>query len=99
MLGFALAALSFVHKHQVNGANDEKECQNMVPVQMGTLEHDIGNDAEDGQRDTLLNNLQLDEVEGAAVIDKAQTVGRHLAAVLEESNAPREGDDTQQRPV
>ena len=71
----------------------------MVPVQVCALKHDVGNDAEDGQRDTLLDDLQLDEAEGAAVIDKAQTVGRHLAAVLEEGNAPREYDDTQQRPV
>ena len=71
----------------------------MIPVQMGALEQDVGNHAEDGQRDTLLDDLQLDEAEGATVIDKAQTVGRHLAAVLEEGNAPREYDDTQQRPV
>ena len=71
----------------------------MVPVQVCALKHDVGNDAEDGQRDTLLDDLQLDETEGATVIDKAQTVGRHLAAVLEEGNALREYDDTQQRPV
>ena len=71
----------------------------MVPVQVCALKHDVGNDAEDGQRDTLLYNLQLDEVEGAAVLDKAQTVGWHLTAVLEEGNAPREDDDAEQRPV
>ena len=99
MLGFALAALSFVHKHQVNGANDEKECQKMVPVQMGTLEHDIGNDAEDGQRDTLLNDLQLNEIEGTAIFYKPQSVGRHLTAVLKKGDAPGEHDDTQKWPV
>ena len=60
----------------------------MVPVQMGTLEHDVGNDAEHGQRDTLLDNLQLNKVEGTSVFDKAQSVGRNLTTVLEEGDAP-----------
>jgi len=54
----------------------------MVPVQVGALEHDVGDDAEDGQRDALLDDLQLDEVEGTAVLDKAYAVGRYLTAVL-----------------
>ena len=60
----------------------------MVPVQVGALEHDVGDDAEDGQRDALLDDLQLDEVEGTAVLDKAYAVGRYLTAVLEEGDAP-----------
>ena len=40
----------------------------MVPVQMGALEHDVGDDAEHGQRDALLYNLELDEVEGPSVV-------------------------------
>ena len=71
----------------------------MVPVQMGTLEHDIGNDAEDGQRDTLLNDLQLNEIEGTAIFYKPQSVGRHLTAVLKKGDAPGEHDDTQKWPV
>ena len=71
----------------------------MVPVQMGALKHNVGNDAEYGQRDTLLNDLQLNQVERAAILNKAQTVGWYLTAVLEESNAPGEDDDAQQGPV
>ena len=54
----------------------------MVPMQMSALEHDVGNDAEDGQRDALLNDLQLNEVEGSAIFYKAKTIGRNLAAVF-----------------
>ena len=54
----------------------------MVPMQVCALEQDVGDDAENGQRDTLLNHLQLNEVEGTAVIYKSQTVGRHLTAIL-----------------
>ena len=60
----------------------------MVPVQVGALEHDVGNDAEDGQRDALLDDLQLNEVERAAVLDESQTVGGYLTTILKEGNAP-----------
>ena len=71
----------------------------MVPVQMCALEHDVGNDAEHGQRDTLLNDLQLNEVEGAAILDKAQAVSGYLTTVFEEGNHPRKGDDAYEWPV
>jgi len=57
------------------------------------LEDKVGNDSKDDQRNTLLNHLELDKVEGTAIIDKANAVGRDLAAVLEESDHPRKGDN------
>ena len=78
------------HKYQIDGTDDEEERQDVVPVQVGALEHDVGNDAEDGQRDALLNDLQLNEVEGTAILYEANAVGRHLTAVLKEGDAPRE---------
>ena len=71
----------------------------MVPMQVCSLEHDVGNDAEHSQRDALLDDLQLDEVEGSAVLDEAEPIGRHLTAVFKESDAPRKRNDTQQGPV
>ena len=68
-------------------------------MQMGALEHDVGNDTEHGQRDALLNDLQLDEVERSAILDKAQAVGWYLTTVFEESNHPRKGDDAYEWPV
>ena len=87
------------HENQVNGADNKEEGQDVVPVQVGALEHNVGDDAEYGQRDTLLNDLQLDEVKGTAVLDKAQSVGRHLTAVFKEGDAPRESDDAYEWPV
>ena len=66
----------------------------MVPVQVGALKHDVGDDAENSQRDTLLNDLQLDKIEGTAVLNEAQSIGGHLTAVFEEGNAPGKEDDT-----
>ena len=60
----------------------------MVPVQVSALEHDVGNDAEHAQRNTLLYHLQLDEVEGTAVFNESQPVGRNLTTVLKEGDAP-----------
>ncbi len=71
----------------------------MVPVQMGDLEHDVGDYAEDGQRDTLLDDLQLNEVEGTTVLDEPNTISRNLAAILEEGYHPRKGNDANEWPV
>ena len=87
------------HKHQIDGADDKQECKNVVPVQMGALEHDVGNDAEHGQRDTFLNDLQLDEVERSAILYKAETISRNLTAVFKKGYHPREGDDSDEGPV
>lgn len=71
----------------------------MIPVQMGALEQDVGNHAEDGQRDTLLDDLQLNEVEGTTVLDESNSIGRNLAAILEEGYHPRKSNDTDEWPI
>ena len=68
-------------------------------MQMGSLEHDVGYYTENGQRDALLNDLQLDEIERSSVFHKAQSVGGYLTAIFEKGNHPREGDDTNEWPV
>ena len=57
-------------------------------MQVCTLEHDVGNDAEYGQRDTFLYDLQLNKVKGTAIFYKAETISGYLAAVFEEGNHP-----------
>ena len=47
------------------------------------LEEDQHEDGEDGQREELLDDLELPEVERAAVADEADSVGRHHEAVLD----------------
>ena len=71
----------------------------MVPVEILMLEHDVGDDGKDSQRDTLLHDLQLYQREGTAVADEAHAVGWHLTAVFKEGDAPREGNDAEQGPV
>ena len=68
-------------------------------MQVCTLEHDVGDDAEHGQRDAFLNDLQLNEVKGTAIFYKAETISGYLAAVFEEGYHPRKGDDSDEGPV
>ena len=76
------------HEYQVDGTDDEEEGQYMVPMNVLSLKENVGNNSEDTERDAFLNHLELNEVERSAVADEAQPVGRHLAAVLQEGNAP-----------
>ena len=71
----------------------------MIPVKRLSLETEGQDEWENNQRDALLNDLELDEVEGTAIVDKADAVGRNLAAVLEEGNHPWEGDNEIEGPV
>ena len=58
------------------------------------LERHIGNDGKHNEGDILLDDFQLNEREGPAIALKADSVGRHLTAVLKECYSPRECDNT-----
>jgi len=64
-----------------------------------SLEEEADDDGEDSQGDDFLNNFQLHERERSSVTDKTNTVGGYSEAVFDKGDAPREGDDTNQRPV
>jgi len=87
-----------LHENEIDGTDDEQEGQDVVPVQVLSLKHDVGNDGEDRQRDALLNHLQLNQREGASVVNESETVGGHLAAIFQEGDAPREDNNAEKRP-
>ena len=60
----------------------------MIPAQM-RAEVKGGKDAEDRQRDDLLNHFELDHAEAAV----AKAVGWNLEAILKEGDAPADEDD------
>lgn len=66
----------------------------MVPMQVLSLEHYVGHNSEHPQTDALLQNFQLHEIERPAVSTESHPVGRYLAAIFKESDAPREYDDS-----
>ena len=75
----------------------DHRCQ-MIPMQLLSLEEDIGHNAEDDQGDDFLDYLELHEREGTAVAHESDAVGRHLEAVFQESYSPRKHDDSDEGP-
>ena len=76
------------HEDEVDGGDEAEGGGGVVPVELLVLEDEVGDDGKDHQRDALLDNLQLHEVERTSVIDEAEAVGRHLTTVLEEGDHP-----------
>lgn len=60
------------------------------------LEEDQHEDGEDGQREELLDDLELPEVERSAVADEADAVGGHHEGILDQRDAPAEEDHQRQ---
>ena len=60
----------------------------MVPLERLSLEHYRYHDSKDRKGDHLLDDLQLHEIERTAVIHIADSVCRHLCAVLKEGDSP-----------
>jgi len=87
------------HKYQIDGADNEQESQDVVPMQMRALEENVRDDTEHRDGYAFLDYLELYDVERTSVLDEAQAVGRHLAAILKEGNAPRECYHADERPV
>ncbi len=71
----------------------------MVPLEGLTLEHYCDHDCENCQGNHFLDDFQLHDIEGTAVLDEADSVGWDLGAVFEEGYAPREEDDHDQGPA
>ena len=88
---------SLLLEDEVDGEDQADESRQMVPAQRFVSEDQQGEDREDGQRNHLLDHLQLEEREGASVVDEADAVGRHLAAVFEEGDAPAHQNDNEER--
>ena len=82
-----------------DGEDEAGESDEVVPVDGLSLEDEEDDDREDRQGDDLLDDLQLDEVERSAVLGVTDAVGGDRQAVLEESYAPREQDDQDERPA
>ena len=57
-------------------------------MQILALKEDIGDDGKYTETDALLDDLELNEIERTAIAVEPQTVGRHLATILKEGDAP-----------
>ena len=91
--------LSLLQKNEENRQNQTSEGGEVVPLEGFALEKEHHDDRENGQRDDLLDDLQLEQRVRAAVAREADPVGRNGEAILEESDAPGEENDGDQRPA
>lgn len=71
----------------------------MVPFERLALERDRAEADEDDQRNYLLDHLELDQAERAAVLAEADPVGGHLKTVFEKGQEPAEEDHADQGQV
>ena len=88
-----------LHEHEIDRHDQADAGGEVVPVELLTLENQGGEKDEDHEGDDLLNDFQLHEGKGTAVLLKTDAVGGHLGAIFEESDAPGEKDDADEGPV
>lgn len=69
----------------------------MIHSQRFVFEENQHENGKNGKGNRLLDHLQLPQIERASVFNEANPVGGHLAAILEEGNAPAEQDHHGQR--
>jgi len=62
----------------------------VIPLETLAFEDESYYYCEDGKGDNLLYYLELHNVERAAVVDKADTIGWNLGAIFKKSQAPRQ---------
>ena len=84
-------------ENEIHRQDQEHEADEMVEGEGMVFEEDEHEHGEDGQREELLDDFELPEVERAAVFDEADTVRRHHEAVLDQRDTPAEEDDQRQR--
>ena len=71
----------------------------MVPLDRLGLENQSADDSEDSQRDGLLDDLELHQVERASIHVGSYPVCRYHKEILEKRYPPRKEYDGNQRPV
>ena len=71
----------------------------MIPVEGFALETKGHDDGEYYQGDDFLQNLQLNQGEGAAVVQESYAVGGYLTHIFKQGDAPREKDNDNEGPV
>lgn len=88
--------LGFESEDEIDSSDEQKACDGMVPPQRH-MKSERGEPDEDHQCNELLKYLQLHQTERSSVAVKPHPVCGHLKAILEESDAPREQNDKNQR--
>ena len=86
----------FKPKNEINSGDEAEASDNVVPLDV----HVKGNHREEDehhQGDDLLQDLELHQREGTTIALEANAVGRHLQAILEKGNTPRQCNHSNHR--
>jgi len=95
LIGNQLYNLFF--EYEIHCQNQQTEAYDVVVGEGLVFEEYEHEDGEDGEREELLDDFELPEVEGAAIVDEPDAVGRYHETVLDQRDAPAEEDDQRQR--
>ena len=88
---------SFETKYKIDCGYQTQRRHKMIPTKFSMKSYHAEH-RKHQERDNLLNDFELHQIERSAVCLKAHPVCRHLQAVLEECNPPREGYHCYHRP-
>ena len=83
-------------KNEIHSGDEAEASDDVVPLDV----HVKGNHREEDehhQGDDLLQDLELHQREGTTIALEANAVGRHLQAILEKGNTPRQCDHSNHR--
>lgn len=78
----------YLFEDEIDGKDETDKGCYMVPMHVLPLKQQIGNHAEDHQRDDFLNHFELHQGVGPAVPLKADAIGWHLQTVFDKGNGP-----------
>lgn len=84
-------------ENEVYGQHQTTESSDVIPLERLVLAEEQHEGGEDDKRDYLLNHFQLPQRERPAVLDAADTIGRHLKTVFEQGDSPAQQHDGRER--
>ena len=80
--------MQLFQKNEENCHDKAEKCREMIPLKALSLEHYSDKYCEYCQRNYLLDDFKLHQVERTAVFDETDSVGRNLSAIFEECDSP-----------
>lgn len=78
---------------EVDGEYQTEETCDVIPAQRLRLHEKEDECREDGERDDLLNHLELPDRKGTAELKASQPAGRHEEPIFEQRDAPAQKHD------
>jgi hypothetical protein len=81
---------------KINRQHEEHEADKVIPFQLFVFEKNQGERGEYHERHDLLNDFELHEREGAAVLSEADAIGRHYEAVFKKRDEPTGENEAEQ---